>query len=175
MKNWVGEFRVMEALMTDDGGKFDSDEMREISSILNARLYTTPSMSPYQNGLSERVHAVIDRMLTKLEAENSEVKLETHLSWANMARKSLQMWNGFNSNQLVFGKNPNLPNIILTEHPGLEGSASSKTFHKHMNALHEARKAYIQFEAEERIRHALRSKERTSEQFFDNRDLVFYL
>jgi len=74
----------------------------------------------------------------------------------------------------VFGKNPNLPNIMQAELPALEGSTSSKTFQKHLNAQQEARKAYIQSEADERIRRALRSKVRASEQIFDNGDLVFY-
>lgn len=58
MKNWVGVFGVMGAIMSDNGGEFSSDEMREIASILNIRLCTTAGMSPYQNGLCERVHAV---------------------------------------------------------------------------------------------------------------------
>jgi hypothetical protein len=68
--------------------------MREMASILNIHLYTTAGMSPFQNGLSERVHAVTDMMLIRLEAEN-EVAIETLLVWTNMARNSLQMWNGF--------------------------------------------------------------------------------
>ena len=144
-----------------------------MSSILNVRPYTTAGMSPHQSGLCEHVDAATDMMLTKLEAENSEVELETLLSWANMARDSLQMGNGFISNQLVFGKNPNLSNIIQAELPALEGSTSSKTFHKHMNTLHEACKAYIQSETNERIRHTLLSKVRPLEQFIDNGDLVF--
>ena len=80
MKNWVGVFGVMEALMTDNRGDFNLDKMRKISSILNGRPYTPVGKSPYQNGLCERVHAVVDMMLTKLEAENSKVELETLLS-----------------------------------------------------------------------------------------------
>lgn len=77
-------------------------------------------MSPYQNGLCERVHAVTDMMLTKLEDENKTVNIETLLAWANMARNSLQMWNGFSSHQLIFGHNPNLPNIMKADLPALE-------------------------------------------------------
>jgi hypothetical protein len=33
-------------------------------------------------------------MLIKLAAENKNVEIETLLLWANMARNSLQMWNG---------------------------------------------------------------------------------
>ena len=174
MRNWVGVFGVMGSLMTDNGGEFSSDELREVSSILNIRVCTTAGMSPFQNGLCERVHSITDMMLLKLEAENSKVELETLLSWANMARNSLQMYNGFSSHQLVFGKNPNLPNIMQAELPALDGATSSEVFFKHLKALHETRKAYIQSEADERIRRALRSKIRASEQVFQNGDLVFY-
>ena len=44
--------------MTDNGGEFSSDEMREITSILNIQLCTTAGESPFQNGLCERVHAI---------------------------------------------------------------------------------------------------------------------
>ena len=97
MKNWVRVFGVMGALMTDNGVEFSSEEMREIASIFNIRLCTTAGMSLLQNGLCERVHAVTDMMLIKLEAENRNVDIETILAWANIARNSLQMWHGFSS------------------------------------------------------------------------------
>ena len=40
--------------------------------------------------------------------------------------------------------------------------------------LHEARRAYIQTEANERIRRALRAKVRATEQIYQNGDTVFY-
>lgn len=98
--------------MTDNGGEFSSDEMRQVMSVLNVRVITTAVESPFQNGLCERVHAVTDMMLLKLEEENRKTDSQTLLSWANMARNSIQMWNGFSSHQLVFGKNPNLPGIM---------------------------------------------------------------
>lgn len=174
MKYWVGVFGVMGAIMSDNGGEFSSDEMREIASILNIRLCSTAGMSLYQNGLCERVHAVTDMMLTKLEDENKTVNIETLLAWANMARNSLQMWNGFSSHQLIFGQNPNLPNIMKADLPALEGSTSSETLSKHLNTLHEARRAFILSEADERIRRALRTKVRAAEEKYDNGDLVFY-
>lgn len=48
MKNWVGMFGIMRALMTDNGGEFNSDETREITSMLNVHLYTTAGMGPFQ-------------------------------------------------------------------------------------------------------------------------------
>ncbi|XP_053390667.1 uncharacterized protein LOC128553511 [Mercenaria mercenaria] len=174
MKEWVGKFGVMGSLMTDNGGEFNSDEVREITSILNIRVCTTSAESPFQNGLCERVHAITDMMLTKLHADYTEVNLQTLLSWANMARNSLQMWNGYSSHQLVFGHNPNIPNIMSDNLPALQGSTSSEVFAKHLNVLHATRRAFIQSEADERIKRALRNKVRASEQVFEHGDCVFY-
>lgn len=63
---------------------------------------------------------------------------------------------------------------MQAELPALEGTTSSEAFAKHLNTLHETRKAYIQTEADERIRRALRSKVRAAEQVYENGDMVFY-
>ena len=104
MQQWVGVFGFMESIMTDDGGEFSPDEMREVMSILNVRVITTAAESPFQNGLCERVHAVTDMMLLKLEEENWKIDSQTLLSWANMACNSIQIWNGLSSHQLILGK-----------------------------------------------------------------------
>ena len=156
MSEWIGVFGVMEAIMTDNGGEFSSDETREVASILNVVVCTSAGESPFQNGLCERVHAITDTMLLKLQADNPTTQLNILLRWANMARNSLQMWHGYSSHQLVFGVNPNLPNIMNCNVPALEGSTSSETFAKHLNALHSARHAFIRSEADERIQRALR-------------------
>lgn len=174
MQGWIAVFGVMEAILTDNGGEFSSDEMREVMSILNVRVITTAAESPFQNGLCERVHAVTDTMLLKLKEENGKMDKQTLLCWANMARNSLSMWNGFSSHQLVFGHNPNLPSIMTDKLPALEGTTQSEAFAKHLNVLHDARKAYIQTEADERLRRALRTKARAAEQIFENGDTVFY-
>ena len=84
------------------------------------------------------------------------------------------MFNGFSSNQLVFGKNPNLPNFLTDKVPALEDSTTSSVLAEHLNALHTARQAFIQSESDERIRRALRTKIRTNEQKFEHGDKVFY-
>ena len=97
MQRWIAVFGTMGSIMTDNGGELSSDEMREVASILNVRLITMASDSPFQNGLCERVHSVTDMMLLKLMEENKKTESQTLLSWANMARNTLQMWNGFSS------------------------------------------------------------------------------
>ena len=96
------------------------------------------------------------------------------LCWANVARNSLQMWHGFSSYQIVFGKDPNLPYVMTDNLPALVGVTTIEAIAKHLNALHSARKAYIQSEAHKCLRRALRSKVRASEQKFCNGDKVYY-
>ena len=114
-----------------------------------------------------------DSMLTKLVDQFPKTSPNILLTWANMAHNSLQMWHGYSSYQLVFGTNPNLPN--MTDNlPALQGATSSEILAKHLHALHESRKAFIQSEADERIRQALQHKIRAAEQFFNPNDRVFY-
>jgi transposase InsO family protein len=175
MTCWVGAaFGVMEALMVDNGGEFNSGETREVASILNIEMCTTAAESPFQNGLCERNHAVTDMMLLRMVEQCPDTPLEVLLCWANMAKNSLQMWHGYSSYQIVFGRNPNLPNVMTENVPALAGSTSSEVLAEHLNALHAARKAFVESEADERIRRALRCKVRASEQVFNNGDRVYY-
>ena len=91
MTHWTGKFGVMKSILNDNGGEFNSDEMSEVESILNIQVCITAGESPFQNGLCERVHAVTDMMLTKLEDKQDGANSETLLCWANMARNCLQM------------------------------------------------------------------------------------
>ena len=83
--------------MTDNGGEFSNSEIREINRILNIEILTTPSESPWSNGLCERNHQITDRMLEILIEENPRSDINTLLAWADVAKNSLQTWNGFSS------------------------------------------------------------------------------
>ena len=141
MTHWFGDgFEIKGTIMSDNGGEFNYDEMREVASILNVEVCTTAANSPFQNWLCERVHSVNDNILLKLKAQCLDTELEVLLCWANMARNSLQMWHGFSSYQIVFGQNPNLPNIMTAHPPAFVGSTISELLAKHLKTLHAARK-----------------------------------
>ena len=156
------------------GGEFSSDKMREVCSILNVQISTTAANSPFQNGLCERIHAVTDTMLLKLREQCPKTHIEVLLSWANVSRNSLQMWHGFSSYQLVFGRNPNLPNVMSDKPLAFTGPTTSETLEKHLNAFYVARKSFIETESNEWIRRALRLKVRSCETVFSHGDSVFY-
>ena len=137
MGRWISIFGIMNGLMSDNGGEFSCDEVREVASILNVRVHTTAGYSPHQNGLCEHVHGVIDIILHKLREQYPNVDLNVLLCWA---KNSLHGHHGFSSHQLVFGRNPNLPKILTANLPSLEGRTMSVIFANHLNALHAARR-----------------------------------
>ena len=89
-------------------------------------------------------------------------------------RNSLQIHEGFSSHQLVLGRNPDLPNVLSSSPSSLEASTPSEKFAKQINSLHAARKAFIESESCEKIKRALKSKIRASEQVFNPGDKVYY-
>lgn len=49
-------------IVSDNGEEFLTEQMRVVCSILNVLKITTAAESPFQNGLCERNHAVVDTM-----------------------------------------------------------------------------------------------------------------
>ena len=174
MQKWVAVYGVMTALLSDNGGEFTGEEMREVKSTLNVVELTTGADSPWQNGLCERNHALADNILDRIHEDNPHMDLNTKLAWACMAKNSLQMVYGYSPNQLVFGKNPKLPNVVTDGPPAWENKTASEVLAKHLNALHSARTAFIKSESCHKLKLALKSKVRTNEQTFENGDIVYY-
>lgn len=174
LTEWCGIFGFMQGLLTDNGGEFVSQEMLEVESILNLEVLSTAAESPFQNGICERNHQVVDAILFKLTQDYPKTPLNVLLKWACMAKNSLQMWSGYSSHQLVFGKNPNLPNFQVASISALEECTSSEAFAHHLNAMHAARQAFIQTESCQKIKKALKCKVRTNEQVFYPGDRVHY-
>ena len=174
MKEWIGIFGVPKKLLTDNGGEFTSEEIREVMSFLNVVKLTTGAEAPWQNGLCEKVHQVTDMIMLKLQASYPEAELDYILAWANMVRNSMQMYQGYSSHQLVFGINPNLPNILQDRLPAMSENTSSDVLAKHLNLLRANREAFIKSDSCMKIRRALRSKLRCSQKYFRQGDWIYY-
>jgi len=160
---WIGNgFGTPAKFLADNGGEFANEDYKDMCENLNIEVLHTAAENPWQNGLCERNHAVVDRCLEKNVEENSKLKLKNALAWAINAENCLQMWNGFSSYQLVFGQNPNLPNVMVDQLPALEGTTNNDVFAAHVNALHSARRAYIEVESSSKVRKALKHKVRAN-------------
>ena len=159
MQTWVGSgMGTPKKFLADNGEKFANPEFTDMCENLNVFMMNTGAESPWQNGLCERNHAVVDCCLEKIMKDNPHISLKTALSWALNAKNSLQMWCGFSSYQLVYGKNLNISSVMTDNPPALEGSTISSSFAQHINTLHAASRSYIEVESSEHICKALRYK-----------------
>ena len=84
------------------------------------------------------------------------------MAWCINAKNSLHNVHGFSPFQLVFGKNPRIPGILVDRPPALDSDTSACIVRENANAIHSARRAFIASESSEKIRRALRYNIRTS-------------
>ena len=98
--------------------------------------------------------------------DDPDMNLHVALAWAINAKNSMQNHHGFSPIQLVLGKSPNLPSVLVNDPPALEDAEVSDTVIKHLNALQAAKRAFTKAESSERIRRALRHNVRVSEVMF---------
>lgn len=174
MLHWIAYFgHPDKAILNDNGGEFVGKEMVELKNYLNVRSITTGAEAPFQNGLCERNHAILDSMMLRLMLDNPSTEVNTLIKWANMAKNCLINVHGFSPNQLVFGKNPKL-GVMAQSSPSSISKISSEVLAKHLQALRSAREAFIKSESCERIRRALSHKMRASEERYFPGDEVYY-
>ena len=174
LKHWVRPFGCPGKLLSDNGREFNNDLFRELASLLNVELLSTAAESPWSNGITERHNALLEEMVKKVIEETGCTK-EIALSWCLAAKNSLKNVYGFGPNQLVFGKNPNMPSLCEGNLASLQGKTSSQVIAENLNAMHAARKAFIENEASDKLRRALLSKTRTSTSLvYEIGDKVFY-
>ena len=115
-----------------------------------------------QNGLVERNNMIIANMLDMI-LEDQQLDLVIALSWWLNAKNSLANGHGFSPFQLVFGQNPKLPSIFNDKPPAFTPSDTNQVLNDNLIALHEAKEAFISSENSEKIRSALSTNVRTSE------------
>ena len=174
-RRWVGGgYGVPATLHSDNGGEFTGKDLINIAANFNANVTTTAGRTPYQNGLNERNHFTTDRMMEMILEDNPELDEEMALYWACNAKNCLQMYSGFSSYQLVFGTNPPLPSNLVNGPEALEGKTTSEIFARQLTAMHAAREAHIKAEADLKLRKGLRHQVRSSGDFKNIGDVVFF-
>ena len=79
------------------------------------------------------------------------------LQWAVNTKNSLSNVHGFSLLQLVFGRNPRLPDVLTERLPALQNVSCSELVSTNLKAMQEARKAFTASESSEKIRRALKA------------------
>ena len=97
------------------------------------------------------------------------------LSPGQPVQKTLHTCYSFSPNQLVFGRNPNLLFNLINLPPEMEDVSKADIIVKHLNAFDAARKAFIEAESNEKLRRALKAKNRvTTGITYEIGDIVYY-
>ena len=174
MSKWVAYYGVPGCILNDNGGEFTAEEIVAMKGTLNIVNLTTGANSPWQNGICEKNHALVDNMLERIEDDYPDLDVETMLAWACMAKNCLTNVYGYSPNQLVFGRSPKLPNVLTDGPVSWEESNVGETLSKHLTALHATRKAFISSESCAKLKLALKSKIRTSNEIYSHGDIVYF-
>ena len=75
----------------------------------------------------------------------------------------------------MFGRNPNLPSVLTAKPPALHTVTASELIAEHLNALHAARRAFIQSESSNKLKTALQRQTcDATTKVFNNGDHVCY-
>ena len=175
MLHWVSVgYGRPKRMWTDNGGEFNNDTVRQLGEALGCKVETGAGYAAWMNGLNERNHSVVDRCFAKIIKENPKMDPVVALAWAVSAKNALPMYGGYSSYQLVFGKDPHLPNIMTDKLPALSGVTTSESVAAHIQALYSGRKAFMEALCDDRIRKALRHKVRAVERRFMQGEQVYY-
>ena len=175
MKNWISIYGASNKFLFDNGGEFANHEMLETAEQFGITIKTTAAESPWSNGLVERHNQTLANMVNKV-LDDTNCGLEIALAWSVNAKNSLHNVHGFSPYQLALGYNPKLPSTLNNELPSMNTNVqSSKILRDNLNALHSARKAFIESENSERIKRALNHNIRSSgDTKYMTGDVVFY-
>ena len=102
--------------MAGNGGEFANEIFQDMCAYLNIEVMNTTAYSPWQNGICEWSHAVVDNYVAKILENQYNLNFEVALVWAMNAKNSLSMVYGVSPYQLVFGSNRNMPSVINDKH-----------------------------------------------------------
>ena len=174
MTFWLALYGSPQKMMSDNGGEFSNHLIRELSEKFDITVHTTAAESPWANGLTERHNRTLGEMIRKTMRETN-CSLPIAIAWCTNAKNSLQNVNGYSPYQLVYGRNPNLPDLFNCKPTSYSDSTESKLIAEVLSAKKAAREAFIKAESDEKLKRALQHNNRSSNDIkFVTGDKVYY-
>ena len=170
LDHWISIFGSPQKFLSDNGGEFVNDEFTELAEQFNITVLTTAAESPWSNGLCERHNGILADLVQKTQIDTN-CSLEMCLSWAVAVKNTSTNVYGFSPNQLVFGRNPSLPNVTDDKPPA--GNDPTELMRQTLTCLQAARQEFTSQQACEKLRRAL-SKKTRNQLHYSNGDSVFY-
>ena len=114
----------MNYLYVDRGREWMNDCLQTFCHKFDIRLTATAAMTANANGICERQHAVVDRMMDKMITADPSLTPEMALAWSVWSANALELTEGISPFMIVFGKAPMHPTLMdykpgNDEHPEL--------------------------------------------------------
>ena len=154
---WVKYFGPPQYIQSDRGKEFLNQYLQSFCSVHNIRMTTTASFTPNANGLVERNHAVIDKMLEKMVTADETMSPQVALCWSIQASNCLDLVDGISPHMLVFGRVPQHPS--MTDLGDVDQVADvSERLYQQYKAMLSAREVYTSLENQGAIRKALKAR-----------------
>ena len=112
--------------------------MKEYTRKLGLSHRTTPSFSPWVNGLCERNHTTVDRMVIKIRQDNPEITLQEAVYLGCFWKNQTILKTGVFFQQLMFGRGLVLPGVLDGD-IAVDSRAYTSDIAKIMDKHHKAR------------------------------------
>ena len=173
-KEWVKIFGPMKYMLVDRGREWLNQELQNFCHFHDIRLITTASYIPNANGLVERIHACVDRMLEKICTAQSDLNPEIALCWALHASNCLELVDGISPHLLVFGKIPQHPSLWDYKQGNRVDLPMSDKMAQHVDVRMKAREAFANLEADKALRQALNQRIYTNSTDIHVHDWIYY-
>ena len=157
---WIKLFGPPSFIQTDRGREFLCKELKEMCKLHDINFLTTPSYSASSNGLIERGHFTVDKMIHRMITADPKITPQAALAFSLHAANTLFLTKeGITPHTLVFGRNPVHPSLH-DFHPGNDDqdSPQQSQFYKQFKTMISAREAYVALEADRSLQEALQSR-----------------
>ena len=112
---WISYFGCPKKFLSDNAGEFANKSFIDMCAKLNTEVATIAGESSFSNGTVERHKFLAEAMQKTLDDVKCE--LDMALAWAVSAKNALQNCVGYSTNQLVFGRNVNMPAVLEDKLP----------------------------------------------------------
>ena len=173
MLEWVKYFGPPKYIQSDRGKEFLNKHLQAFCSVHGIRMTTTASFTPNANGLIERGHATVDKMMEKMVTADSRETPHMALCWSIQAANSMELVEGVSPYTLVFGRNPTHP--VLSDPGEVECLEDVSTrLAQQFQVMMRAREVYAAVEADQAIQKALKARLFTDHTNINVNDWIYY-
>ena len=175
LEEWILKgFGPPRQIIFDNGREFSNNKMKEMCETFNIQMLTSAGYSPFQNGLCEKGHHIVDQMVEKMMHGNPDMSFSRALAAAIYAKNCMVNVKGYSPLQLVMGKQPRMPGPAQDNMPPANRlDTNHKLTHERITDIFAARRAFSEVENSSRLKKALEVRPPKLD-YFERGERVFY-